>query len=377
MVRLVSVLLAAATCGALRMPGNRSTEAPKAMANLTALTNHTGGLKHTAVPTQEAVNALRGHLDKIATGLEHMLQATGALAGSKIGPELQLFLGELRRVLKETESMKDTTAAMAKLNAAKQGIAQLTSDLTHRQEGIMKDEETQKDSLLLGVLMTKQKEPMADQMAILSSEDFKDLPVSAFLLAKHNASQPLFAQAASYLDTHAAKGIRIQAEDHAASIQRTAAKLETFVESMQKTFDVRSQAHEKRMAEMAAAVKKDTRTSAEGEKARRTTKALEKREARNFKKWAVMQKHDIDAMRSAVAAVKRGDMAALDKAQAALKQSMESMRNKNAGFLVFLDMGHKLMESDCPYCVAQCVDKCHQEGQPYTTCLTTCADAGK
>lgn len=56
---------------------------------------------------------------------------------------------------------------------------------------------------------------------------------------------------------------------------------------------------------------------------------------------------------------------------------MEQMKNHNSGFLVLLSMGSELMASDCPYCVAQCVDKCHQDGKPYTTCLTTCADAGK
>jgi hypothetical protein len=376
MVRIVSALLVAAvTCGALRVPGNRSTEVPKpgkAATNDTVVTDHSVTLKHAAAPTEAAVKVLRGHLNAIANNLEHMLQANGVMAGTKIGPELQLFLGELRKVLKETDSMKDTSAAMAKLDHAKEGIAQLTSDLTHRQVGIMKEEETQRDSLLLGVLMTKQKEPMADQLAILKSDNFKDLPVSKVLLAKHNTSEPLFAQAANYLDTHVAEGIRPHVEDRTARIQRTATQLESFAASMQKTFDIRSRSHEKHMKELAAAVKK-----AKGQKEQRTTKALEKREERNFKKWAVMQKRDIEAMRSAVEAVKKGDSKALEKAQAALKASVQQMQNKNAGFLVLIDMGHKLMARDCPYCVAQCVDKCHQEGQPYTACLTTCADAGE
>lgn len=372
MVRIVVALLAAATCSALRA-GNR-TEPAKAM---TDHINHTANVAHIAAPmppTQEEVQALRGSLEKIADGLEHMLQGNSA-SGTKIGPELKLFLGELRKVLTETAAMKDTASALERLTAAKQGIAQLTTDLAHRQEGIMKEEETQKDSLLLGVLMTRQKEPMADQLAILSSDDFKDLPVSAFLLAKHNATQPLFAQAANYLDTHVAKGIKIRvpsAEDHAERIKRTAANLQSFVDSMQKTLDVRSKAHEKRMQTLSAAVK-----AAKSQKDQRTMKAIQKREERRFKKWAAVQKHDIDAMKSSVAAVQKGDMGALEKAMAALKQSMAQRQNKNSDFLVLLDMGHKLMQKDCPYCVAQCVDKCHQEGQPYTTCLTTCATAGE
>jgi len=44
---------------------------------------------------------------------------------------------------------------------------------------------------------------------------------------------------------------------------------------------------------------------------------------------------------------------------------------------MFLQLANTFMERDCPYCAAQCVDKCHTAGKPYVTCLTECADAGK
>jgi len=47
-------------------------------------------------------------------------------------------------------------------------------------------------------------------------------------------------------------------------------------------------------------------------------------------------------------------------------------------FIQLTDEFHEaVMTRDCPYCAAQCVDKCHQAGNPYVQCLTDCADAGK
>jgi len=44
---------------------------------------------------------------------------------------------------------------------------------------------------------------------------------------------------------------------------------------------------------------------------------------------------------------------------------------------MFIQLANTVMNRDCPYCAAQCVDKCHQAGKPYVQCLTDCADAGK
>merc|ERR1719181_805933 len=33
--------------------------------------------------------------------------------------------------------------------------------------------------------------------------------------------------------------------------------------------------------------------------------------------------------------------------------------------------------ADCPYCVEQCIEKCHNAGSSFSQCLPTCQDAGK
>jgi len=326
---------------------------------------------HTAAQTADEVHELHSKLEKMATGLEAM---SSQIAKSKIGPELKTFVKELRFVLAETKSMNNE-AALRKLQAARAGVSQLTSDLTKRQVDIMKDEESQKNSLLLGVLMTRQKEPMADQLKILRSDDFAMLPVSKALLAKHNESAPFFGQAAAYLDTHATKGIKVRAVSEAerkAEQAKMAARLQRSVDSMQKIFDARAKHEAEREKELATDLQK-----ASTNKRRHVLQAIKKREQRSFKKWAVLQQHDIEAMKEAVAAVKKGDVSAVNKAKDALQRSMQALKDKNAGFLVLLSLGHRLLERDCPYCAAQCVGTCHEAGKPYTQCLTDCADAGK
>merc|ERR1711879_963032 len=100
----------------------------------------------------------------------------------------------------------------------------------------MKDEESQKESLLLGVLTTRQKDPMSKQLKVLSSVDFAALPVCKALLASHNNSSPLFGQAAAYLDTHATKGIEVKAlsdDERKAEQASMATKLQKMLDSMQ------------------------------------------------------------------------------------------------------------------------------------------------
>jgi len=49
----------------------------------------------------------------------------------------------------------------------------------------------------------------------------------------------------------------------------------------------------------------------------------------------------------------------------------------SAAKTLFIQLAASITQRDCPYCVAQCVDKCHSAGKPYVQCLTDCADAGK
>lgn len=56
---------------------------------------------------------------------------------------------------------------------------------------------------------------------------------------------------------------------------------------------------------------------------------------------------------------------------------MGRVAKKAASRKMFIQLADTDMNRDCPYCAAQCVDKCHTAGKPYVQCLTDCADAGK
>lgn len=322
-----------------------------------------------------AVLALHKQLQTIEGRLETMLNAKdGSLAHAKVGPTMKVFLKELQTVLKDTAPEKKLApaAAMEKLLAAKHGLASLFSDLNTRQVELMKEDNAQRESLLLGVLMTHQKDSMEEQLKILKNDDFAPLEVAKALLEKHNSETPLYVQAASYLDKHpnrkAAPMLAAKPTNPLAQVQ---SMLQKRLDALQHEYQVREKLHQKKAEELAARFKKASKTE------QHTVHIMEKREERNFKKWSTMRKHDIAAMQDAVDGVKKGDMKAVGRAKAALEASLKAMQGQTGGFLYLIQLGHRLEERDCPYCAAQCVDKCHTAGKSYVTCLGDCADAGK
>jgi hypothetical protein len=322
-----------------------------------------------------AVLALHKQLDTISISLNKMLNAKdGSLAHAKVAPAMKVFLKELQTVLQSTSADKKVapSVAMKQLLAAKAGLAGLMADLNDRQVTIMKEDNAQRESLLLGVLMTRQKDPMDKQLEILKDDDFAPLEVSKALLAKHNATVPLYVQAAGYLDQHPKrKSAPMRDVKPTNPLAKVQTMLETRLSALEHEYQVRDKLHQKKAKEFADRLKNATSYM------QHTVHIQQKREERNFKKWSVMRKHDIDAMKEAVAGVKKGDMKAVARAREALQASLKSMQSQTGGFLYLIQLHHKLMQRDCPYCAAQCVDKCHQAGKPYVQCLTDCADAGK
>lgn len=334
-------------------------------------------------PTQADVDSLHKRLEDLVAGMQGMLSSDlGKTAKARVGSGLEQFVKELQKMLVETKGMKDPVAAMKKLEVARDSVGSMISELTSQQESLMKEQEDRKDSLLLGELMIHQKDTLANQLEVLKRKDFADLEVSKALLAKHDEKTALFKQAGAYLDQHVSKAeahaivgnatVHAQIEEKIQAREDAAAKsFQKRIDSMQKVYDAREKQHKKRMHELNEAMAKA------GKKSKHAMQAMLKREERTFKKWSAMQKHDIDSMKSAVKAMKSGDLNALAKAKTALEESLKSLQSKNGGFLVLMQLGNAFMDRDCPYCAAQCVDTCHQAGKPYMTCLTDCADSGK
>merc|ERR1719324_1746874 len=102
----------------------------------------------------------------------------------------------------------------------------------------------------------------------------------------------------------------------------------------------------------------------------------QKREDREYLKQHGLMSKDVVALRSAIEAVKKGDMTQLAKMQKVLQQSMKAMSG-NQDFLHFLQLQAWTDHSKaCPYCKAQCLEKCHNGGHSFMQCMTECENVG-
>lgn len=103
---------------------------------------------------------------------------------------------------------------------------------------------------------------------------------------------------------------------------------------------------------------------------------IAKAERRTFSKELAVDKQRIHAMQDAVDAVHSGKVEAVQAAQNEIRRLEEVARKHRTNkFLVLLGIGQDSSSGDCPYCVAQCMEKCHTAGTSYVGCLTGCADA--
>jgi len=340
-----------------------------------------------AAPTEDdavKVMKLRAKLVKISGGLTHMLSPDGAMSKTSVADVMTKFNTELQSVLKQTEKPKDMKKALKQLQDAQAGVQALTKDITQQQVRLMSEGDAQEESLLLGVLMQKQKEPMSKQMEVLTSSEFSKLKVVAAVLAAKDLKTPLFKQVATYLDQHSPKPVaepkmldipdKLKVnKDGKPDVTPIVLALEGRLHKMEENEARMEHHHEEEMKELDQVAAEKNKSAA----AVHHIKKLKRSEERQFAKQSAMGKHDVQAIKSAIDAVKKGDMAALSKAQGALDASMKAAQARTGKFLVLIQMVHRAEGRDCPYCAAQCVDKCHQEGKSYTTCMTDCADAGK
>jgi hypothetical protein len=226
---------------------------------------------------------------------------------------------------------------------------------------------------------------MSKQMEVLKSEEFAKLDVVTAVIAAKDAKTPLFQQVAKYLDAHSPKPAvtepkapeipdkLIVGKDGKPDVTPIVLALEGRLHKMEENEKRMEQHHQAEMKELdRVSLEKKNSTAAV-----RYIKHMQHDEQRQFAKQSALGRQDIQTMKSAMDAVKKGDMTGLTKAQAALDASMKAASARSGKFLYLIQLVSRVQETDCPYCAAQCVDKCHQAGKPYTACLTDCADAGK
>jgi len=329
--------------------------------------------------TEAEVAALRAKLEKVAAGLTTMLDPKGPLAHSKVAATMRTFSVELNKVLQETKDVSEPRKALQRLQQAQQSVQVLVRDITKQQVQLMKQGDQQEESLLLGVLLTRQHEAMAKQMEVLKSEEFRHLPVVVAVLAANNTATPLYQQVGAYLDAHSSgasavvpKPSKVAGKPDVSGIVTALEARLTKLEAAESRRDVLHRDQMKKMEE--AAIEQDKKKAST---LAHRIRLLKRSEDRKFAKEAALGRKDVMSLKEAVTAIKTGDVKALQKAQSALQGLLKVMEAQSGGFLVLIQLTHRAEGLDCPYCAAQCVEKCHTAGKPYSACLADCADAGK
>jgi hypothetical protein len=334
------------------------------------------GSKHTAVADIAKISALREKLLKISSGLSKIIDPSGPLAKTELGPEMAEFNARVQAVVNSTSGKSDKKS-LEQLEEVMGSVTGLVKDLNNQQMRLMQEGEEQRESLLLGVLMAQKGEPMTKQLEVLGAPDFAGLAASKAVLARRDMKTPLFQQVANFLDAHGGNGSSAGArrsaamESHSAALAHIVTSLKARLAHLEQNSRHAEEAHANATKRVKALeMTKDNRSA-------KIVRSIERKEDRKFQKMMAIQRQDISSMKAAISAVEHGDMQGLERARAALENSMKSMQSKNSGFLVLIQEGLRASGLDCPYCAAQCVDKCHDEGKKYVTCLEECRDAGK
>lgn len=356
-------------------------------------------------PTSDEVPKLTKKLEQVVGGLEKIASAQqkSPTGPSKFGEILKPFLSQMHQVLKEVETDKKLTEAqkLQKLHDAQASVTGLQKDMAKLSSSIKAEGDEDQQSILLGVLMSRKDRPEAEQMEILHSDDFKNLEVVKYVLAHKDAKKSLAEQVAARLDATSKPS---NAQKHAstsgpplalqAMTQGIATQLEGFLKTMEKHLADQEKYHKKVLKDEADALKtaqakmtelkgkdknlKDKKMNLQKQKTSQLVKILkrrQKKEDRQYGKEHALLARDVSALKQSIDAVKKGDIAELGKAQKILQDSMKAMQGSQ-DFLHFLQVASWTEEKSCPYCKAQCLEKCHNEGKTFMACMQECDSVG-
>jgi len=329
-------------------------------------------------------------------------QGTGPEGPTKFSKILTPFLAGLHTVIDEVKTDKKLTEdqKLERLKNAEASIAGLTKDMATRSNELKSEDESEKESLLLGILMARKGHPES-QMEVMKADDFKHLTCVKYVLEHHDEKKEVAFEVAAYLDGKTAKPTAKKAVNITAApeekmslkdvtaqivgqLEGQLKKMEAHMK-MQEDLHAKVDAEHKKIHDKLEASEKNVTAGLKGanqkkkkqiERALKTAKRLQKKEDAEYKREHGMITHDVASLKSAIESVKKGDMKALAAAQGALEQSMKSMNSNTQEFLHFLQMSTYTREQDCPYCKAQCLEKCHADGHSFMDCMGQCENAG-
>eukprot|EP00930_Biecheleria_cincta_P052480 TRINITY_DN3770_c0_g1_i1.p1 TRINITY_DN3770_c0_g1~~TRINITY_DN3770_c0_g1_i1.p1 ORF type:complete len:439 (+),score=129.72 TRINITY_DN3770_c0_g1_i1:62-1318(+) len=395
-------------------------------------------------PSQDAVSELRAKMEKIGSRVQGLYAAGGPLAKTKIVDRLQAWHEQFEKKVQSLDG--SLVMQFQRLSEAETSVQDLSKEIDQEKTRLSAETTEQQESLLLGVLMTRQKEPFVEQLKVLVSKDFSALPQKELLnhiQANGDFKTPLVQQVAEYLDAHrqqleapaptpkqvapvpqkaehkavavaehkavaiaehkavaaaehkavavaehkavaAAEHKAVAVAEHkavavAATKQNSVAERKAVASNLRKLLQQQHEAGEQRRADDEEHIKVMF-NAARNHKQDNPSLAkkfhfLGRTEQKKMKRKVAMEHKQEVALAKAADAVEAGDAAAAHKAQQELQDLLDEQMGKKKKFLVLLDLVGSSSSKDCPYCVGQCMEKCHNGGNTYVTCLTTCANA--
>eukprot|EP00746_Dinoflagellata_sp_MGD_P164388 gnl/MRDRNA2_/MRDRNA2_92985_c0_seq1.p1 gnl/MRDRNA2_/MRDRNA2_92985_c0~~gnl/MRDRNA2_/MRDRNA2_92985_c0_seq1.p1 ORF type:complete len:389 (+),score=133.13 gnl/MRDRNA2_/MRDRNA2_92985_c0_seq1:100-1266(+) len=342
-------------------------------------------------PSDKKIEEMQAHLEQVLTGLQSV--AAAQKEKTKFSEILQPFMKEMSIVLTKvkTDTKLSKQQKWEMLQNAQKGVSGLAKDMSKRQQELTEESESEKESLLIGVLMAKAHSDEAEQMEVLKSDEFKNLSVVKEVLAHREAGKSLAEQVAASLDkkSGAKPGTSAKFLNKGKAVDGIVAKLQSSVDKMEQRMKLEEKEHKAGIARVKELVKKDedkarksNGTKAEIEAKLHRIQSGEKRMLKKaeheYQKQHALSASDAKSLHEAISAIKKGDMSALAKAKKALSDSLKRMQGSTGDFLHFLQVSAYTSSRDgaCPYCKAQCLEKCHSSGSSFVTCMGQCADVG-
>jgi len=259
---------------------------------------------------------------------------------SQVWSAIETMLGATQDAMKQIKG-KSKAERETVMKSLEDNLDKKAKDLANVTDDVSKKQQQQDEEYLLGLLIMHQKDWTMDKQLNATQEFMHNSSVLQDLYKHHDASKPLAPQLAAMMDVKDKAGVE-KVQQHVAKISAAAAKA----------------AHEETEAIMKRAKAKADMANADKLVAEATPKSAK-----------VEQKAAKDAPAAAKAAPTA--KSAAEKKKGVAKAASAAAR------AMFIQLASSITNQDCPYCAAQCVDKCHSAGKPYVQCLTDCADAGK
>jgi hypothetical protein len=262
-------------------------------------------------------------------------------------------------------------------------------EMTKRQTDLTESGDSQRTALLVSVLQNRMGESVAAQMDVVKSADFAGLPVVDFVVKHSDGETPLVSLCLKFLDEGEAAQ---QADQNATVPVRKAEEPELPKDASLAAIIAQLEKHEERAEHTVEMLKtREQKLKAVFEENNKKQKAgtglntaagkfLEKKEVRKLDKRLATEETTEKALKTAIEDIKHKDIKGLTEAKNALQASMAAMVNEaqsqQGDFLHFLQTDAERQPTGsfaCPYCGAQCVEKCrNNEHKSYSACLTEC-----